>query len=319
MNNQSSQKNDLPFFSVVIPVYNKGPHIHRSVSSVLNQTWQNFELILVNDASTDNSFEEIQKFTDDRIRLFQRTEPGPGGYAARNLGIEKAKGEWVAFLDADDEWYPNHLGKMQALAQEYPDVYFMSCGWETQNKGIKKENAFYKSNKTQKTLKIKLSEYLKFGSAKKLPVCASVACVKKSSPITLNLFPADLGAKRGGDLHAWLKMMCYHKEMAWRSHIEAIYHLDSTNMVTKKAKSSLHLWNSSILLKLSQNLNHKEKILLELYFNKTLIAAIKKIQPGMGILKMYKSFFKNDFFSNISVFISIIYIKIYRFLKYLHR
>jgi len=81
---------NIPFFSVVIPIYNKGPHIHRSISSVINQTFQNFELILVNDASTDNSLEEIQKFTDEHIRLFQRTQPGPGGYAARNLGIEKA-------------------------------------------------------------------------------------------------------------------------------------------------------------------------------------------------------------------------------------
>lgn len=71
-----------PFFSIIIPVYNKGPHIQRSISSVLNQTFQNFELILINDASTDNSLEEMQKFTDPRIRILYRSEPGSGGYAA---------------------------------------------------------------------------------------------------------------------------------------------------------------------------------------------------------------------------------------------
>ena len=117
-----------PFFSVVIPVYNKGPHIHRSIISLLNQTFQDFEVILINDASTDNSIEEINKFKDKRIRVFQRNEPGPGGYAARNLGIKEAKGEWIAFLDADDEWMTDHLEKMFILSKEYPGVLFMGCG-----------------------------------------------------------------------------------------------------------------------------------------------------------------------------------------------
>jgi len=271
---------DIPFFSVVIPVYNKGPHIHRSISSVLNQTFQDFELILVNDASTDNSLEEIQKFTDERIRLFQRTEPGPGGYAARNLGIEKAKGEWVAFLDADDEWYPHHLEKMHELAQKYPDVYFMGCGWQTEKEGVKKENAFYKSNKNQTALKISLTDYLKNGLSKKLPVWTSVACVRKSSPVALNLFPASLGAKRGGDLHAWLKMMCYHKEIVWSNHVGAVYHRESINMVTMQAEINFNLLHHKNFNNLTKNLTNKEIILLKKYFNRKL-----KHEWILGILR----------------------------------
>jgi len=108
-----------PFFSVIIPVYNKGPHIHHSISSVLNQTFQDFEIILIDDASTDNSLEEIRKFTDPRIRILNRSEPGPGGYAARNLGIKEANAEWVALLDADDIWYPEHLGTAKGLIDDY--------------------------------------------------------------------------------------------------------------------------------------------------------------------------------------------------------
>ncbi len=264
-------KTNIPFFSVVIPVYNKAPHIQCSISSVLNQTFQNFELILVNDASTDNSLEEIQKFTDERIRLFQRTEPGPGGYAARNLGIEKAEGEWVAFLDADDEWYPNHLEKMHELAHKYPDVYFMSCGWQTQNNGVKNENAFYKELKEKDSLRITVEEYLKFALKKKLPVWTSVASVKKTSPVASNLFPADLGAKRGGDLHAWLKLICHHKQMAWSNHIGAVYHVDSVNMVTKSSAAVPDLYNNSILARLSKNLTKSEQKLLIRYFNLKLI------------------------------------------------
>jgi glycosyltransferase involved in cell wall biosynthesis len=103
--------------------------VARSVGSVLNQTFRDFELIIINDASTDGSVEEVQKFNDPRIRLLHRDEPGPGGYAARNLGIKEARGKWIAFLDADDEWYPEHLWKMKELSIRYPEVYFMGCGW----------------------------------------------------------------------------------------------------------------------------------------------------------------------------------------------
>ena len=294
-----------PFFSVVIPVYNKGPHIHRSISSVLNQTFQDFELILVNDASTDNSQEEIEKFKDKRISLYHREEPGPGGYAARNRGIEKAKGEWIAFLDADDEWYPNHLEKMHELAQKYPEVYFISCGWETQNNGMKKENEFYKTFKENETLNISVEEYLKAGIKRKLPVWTSVACVRKISPVAANLFPADLGAKRGGDLHAWLKLNCHHKRMAWSNHIGAIYYLDSINMVTGNADFSTTLMGKEIYVTLSENLKKREKELLKRYLNlrllSTLIGRKSRKQNYTDVLKTF--YWKNNYYFAFRVLI----------------
>lgn len=117
-------------FSVVIPVHNKLPHLERSINSVLNQTYKNLEIILIDDASTDGSSEKLREFQGEHIRIFTRNTPGPGGYAARNRGIKEARGEWVAFLDADDEWYPDHLEKMNQLAIEFPQVYLMSCGYQ---------------------------------------------------------------------------------------------------------------------------------------------------------------------------------------------
>jgi len=95
-----------PFFSIVIPVHNKAPYLGRSIGSVINQNFTDFELILIDDASADRSLVEMQKFADPRIRILHRDAPGAGGYAARNLGVMEAKAEWVAFLDADDEWLP---------------------------------------------------------------------------------------------------------------------------------------------------------------------------------------------------------------------
>lgn len=90
-----------PTISVIIPLYNKEPIIERTIKSVLNQSYSDFELIIVNDGSTDNSVEVVKRFDDDRIVLVEQENAGPS--AARNAGIKKAKGEWIVFLDADDE------------------------------------------------------------------------------------------------------------------------------------------------------------------------------------------------------------------------
>src|SRR5690606_15386486 len=109
-------------FSVIIPVYNKLPHLDRSVQSVLNQTYSNFELILVDDASTDGSREKLRTFSDERIKVYYRDHPGAGGYAARNLGIEKATYDWISFLDADDEWTPDYLLTVSEIIKEQKDA-----------------------------------------------------------------------------------------------------------------------------------------------------------------------------------------------------
>src|SRR6056297_1231579 len=134
------------FFSVVIPLYNKEPHVARCIRSVLTQTHQDFEILIVNDASTDNSVGEVNKFEDTRIRLVHREEPGPGGYAARNLGIKLAQSEYIAFLDADDEWLPDHLLNMKNIIHKYPVASIWGSGWELVENGEKQTDPFYKKN-----------------------------------------------------------------------------------------------------------------------------------------------------------------------------
>lgn len=254
-------------FSVIIPIHNKLPHLERSINSVLNQTFQDFEILLIDDASTDGSNKKIKEFKDQRISIYIRTEPGPGGYAARNMGIEKARGEWVAFLDADDEWYPHHLTKMNELSSKFPNVYFMSCGWETKSSQKNYLNTFYINNFSKGSKIISIEEYLENGLKSNLPLCTIVSCIKTTSPITNKLFPADSGAKRGGDLYAWLKLICFHKEMAWSNHIGAIYHIESVNMVTKKSPFSIVNLSKRTVHKLSVELTSRQNKLLRKYTN----------------------------------------------------
>lgn len=105
--------------SVVIPLYNKGPYIARALNSVLAQTFQDFEVIVVDDGSTDDGAEVVRRFRDPRIRLIYQENQGVS--AARNRAIEAALAELVAFLDADDEWLPEFLETIIDLRQKYPN------------------------------------------------------------------------------------------------------------------------------------------------------------------------------------------------------
>lgn len=100
--------NDL--VSIVMPMYNDGKYIEKTLQSVLSQTYPNFELIVVDDCSTDDSITIVKRQQDKRIRLFEN--PSNSGAAhSRNVALKKAKGKWIAFLDADDCWYPEKLEK----------------------------------------------------------------------------------------------------------------------------------------------------------------------------------------------------------------
>lgn len=106
-------------FSVVITVYNKAPFIAETLESVLAQTYEVFEIVIVNDGSSDDSEEEIMKFKDPRIRYFKQENQGAG--AARNAAIKKAKYPYIALLDADDYWYPYFLEEQKKCIEKFPE------------------------------------------------------------------------------------------------------------------------------------------------------------------------------------------------------
>ncbi len=99
--------------SVVIPMYNKVKYVKRAIQSVLNQTYTDFELIVVDDGSTDGSGDVVESIIDSRLLIISQTNKGVS--AARNEGVYRAKGKWVAFLDADDEYLPMFLDKISTL------------------------------------------------------------------------------------------------------------------------------------------------------------------------------------------------------------
>lgn len=112
-------------FSVIIPLYNKQNYIRRTLESVLAQTYTDFEVIVVNDGSKDNSLLEARKVKDDRIRIIDKENGGVS--SARNRGIQEAKNEWICFFDADDIMYPHCLEEYHKLHNLFSDTKVL-CG-----------------------------------------------------------------------------------------------------------------------------------------------------------------------------------------------
>jgi glycosyltransferase involved in cell wall biosynthesis len=107
-------------FSIVIPLYNKADYVVSTLKSVLKQTYTNFEIIIIDDASTENSLKEVRKLEDTRIQIIEHEE-NLGLSAARNSGIRASKYNYIAFLDADDYWSPNYLEELLKLIKSYPN------------------------------------------------------------------------------------------------------------------------------------------------------------------------------------------------------
>jgi len=255
-----------PFFTVIIPVFNKGPYIERCIKSVLSQSFKNFEIIVVHDPSTDNSLSELKKFVEN-ITIYQRDKPGPGGYAARNLGIKKATGEWLVFLDADDEWYPSHLSNLYSSIKKFRNINFWGAGWVKKRNNRSLEDKYYKKNSNKGVHKITISEYLENSIYGRRPVFTSVACVRRKSLNDSYFFPSNTKFKKGGDIFTWLKTILKENEMGWSNHIGASYYTDVTGSVTKTSSVSVLMYSKDNFMNLAKNLNSSEKNQLAILFN----------------------------------------------------
>ena len=112
-----------PLVSVIVPTFNHGHYLGRALQSVINQSYTNWELIVINNHSTDNTDEVIFGLSDKRINHFKIHNNGVIG-ASRNAGIKLAKGEWIAFLDSDDWWHPDKLKEFHGGTGKNHDVYY---------------------------------------------------------------------------------------------------------------------------------------------------------------------------------------------------
>lgn len=207
--------------SVVIPLYNKEQSIPSTLQSVLKQTYQDFEIVIVNDGSTDHSVEEVAKVTDPRIRLIHQNNAGVS--AARNRGIEEARGEYIAFLDADDEWKPDYLKTQYELTQKYPECKVFACNYEFKDTQGKVTPTIIRKLLFKNEDGI-LSNYFEVASCSNPPLWTSAVMVNKKALEAIGGFP--VGIKSGEDLLTWVRLAVKYK-IAFSTNAYARYSIPS--------------------------------------------------------------------------------------------
>lgn len=214
-----------PKVSVVIPLYNKGPHIARALESVLAQSEQDFEIVVVDDASTDGGAEIVRRHPDRRIRLVRRDKPGPGGHAARNAGIRSASAPLIAFLDADDAWKPLFLETIMRLRAAFPQAGAYATARCSSHRDRVEPVDYH--GVPQAPWEGLIPDY--FASSLEVPVIAS-----SSVAIPHNVFAAvgafPEGEPAGGDLEMWFRIAIKYP-VAFSRYIGVTWYCDSANRI----------------------------------------------------------------------------------------
>ena len=208
------------FFSVVIPLYNKELSIQKTLNSVLSQTYTNYEIIVVDDGSTDESALQVLKIVDKRIKLIQKENGGVS--CARNKGILAAKGEYVAFLDGDDLWHPTYLETLHQLIQDYPNnaIYGIECV-----KIVNEEIPSLENDATNYYRGIADWDY------SKMFFTGSSTCAPREKLIELGLF--DTRMKYGEDMDMWFRLMLNGGGVSYAKPL-AYYRQDAENRAMNK-------------------------------------------------------------------------------------
>ena len=188
----------MPEFSVVISVYNKEAFIATTLKSVLAQTFQDFEIIIRNDGSSDNSGPEILKFKDKRIKYYPGANIGASG--ARNFLIDKAKGSYIAFLDADDFWYPYYLEEQIRMISQYPEESIFATASAIKRNGKIFENKY--SLKTENS-QIQIIDYF-MGSTLTSLLHSSSTVIRKNVFEKIGYYDTNL--KSGEDIDLYIRI-----------------------------------------------------------------------------------------------------------------
>ena len=172
----------IPLISIVVPLYNKEQYISQTLQSVLTQSFTDYEILVVNDGSTDESLERAKEVKDERIRYF--TKPNGGPASARNFGVRNAMGRWVMILDADDEIEPGILEHFANLIREHSDCHFF-CGTHQFRRGG--QLTPYSTKYREGVLK---NNFLAWSTKRFMPVAGS--CVILRSLLLQHPFREDL-------------------------------------------------------------------------------------------------------------------------------
>ena len=217
-------------FSVVMPLYDKAAHVHDAIDSVRAQSHAPYEIIVIDNRSTDGGREIVAAIDDPRIRLLDLATPGPGGYAGRNIGVDAARGEWIAFLDADDLWARDHLALLAQNIADDPGVDAVATRFDHLFADRRQPQRIAATLESPVTLDFAgfLENWL---AVRECPMWTGAIAIRRAAILAAGGFP-DGKAVRGGDKDLWLRVLRKGR-LRYSPAISADFYRDSENKVSK--------------------------------------------------------------------------------------
>lgn len=266
-------------FSIVIPLYNKERDILKTITSVFLQTHTTYELIIVNDGSTDQSEQVVKNLTDPRIRYFSKKNEGVA--LTRNFGVKQAKNEHIVFLDADDYWHPIHLENLKKLIAQYPEPSWYATAYE------KKFNDKLIVPMQTPLMAVPnwlglVDNYFKNCMVDSL-AWTSAVCFKKGFFESLNGFDATITHGAGEDTDLWIRA-ALKQPLAFTNTVSARHNLDGSNRISNTPTRIRNFMNTDVFTEAA----HKDPYLKKyLDLNNYSFAIQHKLAGDMASFKKY--------------------------------
>lgn len=281
--------------SVVIPTFNSEKYIYKCISTVLNQTYKYFEIIIVDNSSSDDTLNIINSFNSDKIRIFNIVNNGNIS-KSRNVGIKNSNGLWIAFLDSDDYWEKNKLEFLIKKFDKY-DLIFHDM-WILKNKKIVKNFNFLSSQLKKKNISI--TEYL---SKNGNPIINSSVIVKKNILSKVGFISEDEPSFTN-DYHTWLKISLVTNKFYFESKKLGTYLVHDLSY-SHNIKNSYYYLKCVVQFKKYLSKKVKKKVLGYYNYEKGK-DLLKKSEYKKSIKCFYKSFLFSDLEIKIKSFFKII-------------
>jgi glycosyltransferase involved in cell wall biosynthesis len=218
----------MVFFSVIIPLYNKEKYIENTIQSILNQTFTDYEVLIIDDCSTDRSIEKVQPFLSNSIRLVHH-EKNSGLSAARNTGIANATTKYITFLDGDDVWKPTFLETIHQLIYDFPEARIFGTNYEE----VYSNKTFLPHNGSD-TLPIGFRGYIDFF---KINVKQGIynhgsVCIHKEVYQKVGNYNTEI--KFSNDIDFNIRAN-YHFKLAYSNTIQMSYLMEVENQITRNS------------------------------------------------------------------------------------
>ena len=312
----SDRKHKLGSVSAVIPAYNGRRYVGRAIESVLKQTCPAAEVIVVDDGSTDGTAAAVRAF-GDAVRLIE--QPNGGVSVARNTGIAAATGDWIAFLDADDEWLPDKLRRQSQFFERYPHLKWGYANFSDTSKAG--QRSVHPSLPSERQPTYGFDDYFD-GYCRGVYAWTGTVMVHRSVFETVGGF--EPGMKRAQDNDLWFRIAYQFPQVGYVPQSLAVYHLDTPDSSTKINDSAdfmialierhrelsqqfnradafrpciglmLQVW---IRQRVAQNRTDDARVLLERFcedlsprFRREIALRLRMPRPVQGVMDMYMAF-----------------------------